>query len=211
MEEFFRYRLEASRTPECADNASYLFNCFPIRFMSQLKTWKHRGYRLLSLALILCTLWVGAVACSPQPPSQFEQAQQVSTERGASAVVKESTKGGEFNAYFPNPSGEFERIFTQEKQGFAQIKLKQNGQEVATMAISDLKNNPSAAEKFQGSSENLDGFPLVTQGSNGTALLVGDRYQVKVMSRSPEFTAADRETWLSQFDLEGLAKLSQDS
>ncbi len=172
---------------------------------------KKRWLRLLSLGLLLGTLWFGTVACSPQPPSQFEQAQQESTQRGAQAVTKESNKGGEFNAFFPTAEGEYERIFTQEKQGFAQIKLKQNGEEMAVMAISDLTNNPSAADKFQASTAEIAGFPSVSQGKNGTVLLVGDRYQVKVMSRSPEFTAVDREAWLQKFDLSGLAALSQNS
>ncbi|MFM1843017.1 MAG: hypothetical protein RLZZ490_1756 [Cyanobacteriota bacterium] len=167
--------------------------------------------RWLSLGLMLCLLWFGGTACTPQPPSPFEQAQQESTERGAKAVVKESTKGGEFNAFFPKPSGDYERIFAQEKQGFAEIKLKQNGQDLAVMSISDVRNNPTAADKFKESSNDIAGFPMVQQGSTGTALLVGDRYQVKVLSRSPAFTAADRETWLSKFDLKGLAALGAKS
>lgn len=166
-----------------------------------------RLFRFLSLGMMLCLLWFGAAACAPQPPSPFEQAQQESTERGATAVVKDSTKGGEFNAFFPKASGDYERIFAQEKQGFAEIKLKQNGQDVAMMSISDLRNNPTAADKFKNSTTDLGGFPLVQQGSTATAILVGDRYQVKVLSRSPAFTAADRETWLGQFDLKGLAAL----
>jgi hypothetical protein len=168
---------------------------------------KKKLLRFLSLGMMLGLLWFGATACAPQPPSPFEQAQQESTERGATAVVKDSTKGGEFNAYFPTASGDYERIFAQEKQGFAEIKLKQKGQDVAVMSISDIRNNPTAADKFKQSSSQLAGFPMVQQGSTATAVLVGDRYQVKVLSRSPAFTAADRETWLSKFDLKGLAAL----
>jgi hypothetical protein len=124
-------------------------------------------------------------------------------------VVKESTKGQELNAFFPEASGEYERIFAQEKQGFAEIKLKQNGQDVAVMAISDVTNNPTAADKFKESTQDLDGFPLVLQGSKGTAVLVGDRYQVKVMSRADSFTPEDREEWLAKFDLGGLDNLSK--
>jgi hypothetical protein len=167
--------------------------------------------RFLSLGLMLCLLWFGGTACTPQPPSPFEQAQQESTKRGATAVVKDSNKGGEFNAFFPKASGDYERIFAQEKQGFAEIKLKQKGQDLAVMSISDVRNNPSAADKFKDSSGSIKGFPMVQQGSTATALLVGDRYQVKVLSRSPAFTAADRETWLSKFDLNGLAALGSKS
>ena len=159
--------------------------------------------------MMVCLLWFGATACTPKPPSPFEQAQQQSTERGAKAVVKESTQGGAFNRFFPTASGEYERVFTQEKQGFAEAKLKQNGKEVAMMAIADVRNNPSATAKFEQSTQKLAGFPLVQQGSTATAVLVGDRYQVKVLSRSPTFTAADRETWLKQFNLQGLAALSK--
>ncbi|MCT0253578.1 MULTISPECIES: hypothetical protein [unclassified Synechocystis] len=164
--------------------------------------------RFLSLTLMLGLLWFGTGACTSQPPSQFEQAQQESTERGASAVVKESTKGGEFNAFFPQANGEYERVFAQEKQGFAEIKLKQNGQDVAVMSINDVKNNPTAADKFKQSTQAIDGFPVVQQGSTATALLVGDRYQIKVLSRSPSFTPQDREEWLGKFDLQGLENLS---
>lgn len=169
---------------------------------------KKRVVRFLALTMTLGLLWFGAAACTSQPPSQFDQAQQESTQRGASAVTKESTKGGEFNAFFPQASGEYERIFAQEKQGFAEIKLKQNGQDVAVMAISDVLNNPSAATKFKESSQNIDGFPMVQQGNTATALLVGDRYQVKVLSRSPSFTPENREEWLAKFDLKGLENLS---
>lgn len=172
---------------------------------------KRKLSRFLSLGLMVCLLWFGAAACTPQPPSPFEQAQQESTERGATAVVKDSTKGGEFNAFFPKPSGDYERIFAQEKQGFAEIKLKQKGQDLAMMSISDIRNNPTAADKFKDSASKIAGFPMIQQGSTATALLVGDRYQVKVLSRSPEFTATDRETWLGQFDLKGLAALSAKS
>ena len=172
---------------------------------------KKRLLRFLSLGMMVGLLWFGAAACTPQPPSQFEQAQQESTERGATAVVKDSTKGGEFNAFFPTASGDYERIFAQEKQGFAEIKLKQKGQDLAVMSISDVRNNPTAADKFKDSSSEIGGFPMVQQGSTATAVLVGDRYQVKVLSRSPAFTAADREIWLDKFDLKGLAALGANS
>jgi hypothetical protein len=38
--------------------------------------------------------------------------------------------------------------------------------------------------------------------------LVGDRYQVKVLSRSPSFTKVERQSWIQKFDLNGLSKLS---
>lgn len=170
---------------------------------------RKRFSRYLALALTLGLLWFGTAACTNQPPSQFDQAQQESSQRGASAVVKEATKGGEFNGFFPQASGDYERVFAQEKLGFAEIKLKENGQDVAVMSINDVVNNPTAADKFKQSSENIDGFPLVQQGSKGSALLVGDRYQVKVLSRADSFSQGDREAWLAKFDLQGLAGLNR--
>ncbi|BFM38978.1 hypothetical protein [Synechocystis sp. LKSZ1] len=163
--------------------------------------------KLLTLALVPFVLWVSLSACTPQPPSRFEQAQQESTQRGATAVVKESSQGAKFNAFFPPVEGDYKRIYTQEKQGFAEAKLKRAGKEVAVLAISDVLNNPAAVQKFQTSSLTIAGYPAVQQGSMATALLVEGRYQVKVLSRDASFTAQDRKQWLEKFNLAGLAAL----
>ncbi|MFM7191687.1 MAG: hypothetical protein ACKN9E_04800 [Microcystaceae cyanobacterium] len=168
-----------------------------------VKYWQ----RIVSWGILPLLLIVSLVACAPQPPSRFDQAQQASTQRGASAVVKESSQGSDFNRFFP-PSGEgYDRVYTQEKKGFAEAKLKKAGKDVAMLSISDTVNNPSAATKFQQSSLQIQGFPAVQQGSTATAVLVGDRYQVKVQSRDPAFTADNRQVWLGKFNLEGLARL----
>ena len=147
------------------------------------------------------------VTSCAKAPSQFDQAQQESTARGAAAVVKESTSGGSFNRFFPPSGGGYERVYTQEKKGFAEAKLKQDGKVLAMLAISDISNNPAAANKFQDSKTTIKGFPAVEQGATATAVLVNNRYQVKVLSRDPDFTASDRQAWLAKFDLDGLAKL----
>ena len=147
------------------------------------------------------------VTSCAKAPSQFDQAQQESTARGAAAVVKESTSGGSFNRFFPPSGGGYERVYTQEKKGFAEAKLKQDGKVLAMLAISDISNNPAAANKFQDSQTTIKGFPSVEQGATATAVLVNNRYQVKVLSRDTDFTASDRQAWLAKFDLDGLAKL----
>ncbi|GCL57109.1 hypothetical protein [Microcystis aeruginosa] len=157
------------------------------------------------IAGVLATLLL--VTSCAKAPSQFDQAQQESTARGAAAVVKESTSGGSFNQFFPPSGGGYERVYTQEKKGFAEAKLKQDGKVVAMLAISDISNNPAAANKFQDSQTTIKGFPSVKQGTTATAVLVNNRYQVKVLSREPDFTASDRQAWLAKFDLDGLAKL----
>jgi len=113
--------------------------------------------------------------------------------------------GGKFNRYFPQGGGEYQITFRQEKEGFAQAKLSQGGTELAMLSINDIANNPSAARKFQDSGQMIAGYPATTVGNNTTALLVGDRFQVKVQSQS--MAPGDREQWLQQFDLDGLSKL----
>ena len=156
---------------------------------------------VFSLSLLLLT------SCATQAPSRFEQAQQESSQRGSSAVVRESESGGSFNKFFPPSGGGYQRVYSQEKKGFAEAKLKKDGKEVAVLAISDTLNNPSAAKKFEKSTQKIKGYPAVSQGKTGTAVLVGDRFQVKVLSRDPAFSESDRQAWLDKFDLKGLSKV----
>lgn len=164
-------------------------------------------WKKILASCLLVTLLLVTTACAPESASRFDQAQQESTQRGATAVAKDAQAGGDFNKFFPKASGNFSMVYTQEKKGFAQAKLKKDGQEVALMSVSDTSSNPSAATKFQQSQEKIAGYPAVTQGSKGTALLVNERFQVKVLSKDPSFTAGDRADWLSKFDLNGLAGL----
>lgn len=158
---------------------------------------------LVAFFLTSCLL---LTSCAQQAPSRFDQAQQDSTSKGATAVVDDSRSGGDFNRYFPDSGGGYKRIYSQEKKGFAQAKLKKDGEEIAILSISDTLNSSSAVNKFQDSSSQINGYPAVNQGSTGTAILVGDRYQVKI--RSKTLTQSDREKWLGKFDLRGLSKLN---
>ncbi|NJL02286.1 MAG: hypothetical protein HC910_17620 [Spirulinaceae cyanobacterium SM2_1_0] len=155
----------------------------------------------LSLLLLL-------TACSAAPPSDFQQAQQESTERGATAVVKDAEQGSRFNKFFPSPQDGYDVVYTQEKKGFAEAKLKQNGQDVAMLAVSDISSTPTTADKFADSTDMVAGYPVATQGNTATAVLVADRFQVKVLSRSPDFSSGDRLVWLEKFDLDGIATLA---
>lgn len=161
---------------------------------------------------VLVTFFVGVLflitSCTKQPPSSFDRAQQDSQARGATAVAKEAESGGSFNRYFPGASNGYQRVYTQEKKGFAEAKLIRDGKDVAVMAISDTLSNPTAKAKFQSTQDNISGYPAVKQGSNSTALLVGDRFQIKVSSRDTSFGEKDRQEWLSKFDLNGLSRLN---
>jgi hypothetical protein len=154
-----------------------------------------------SVALLLLT------SCAQTSPSRYQAVQQQSSKKGATAVVRQSLKGGEFNSFFPAEQDGYKRVYTQEKKGFAEAKLSKDGKDLAVMAISDTLNMPTAKVKFADSTKKIAGYPAVEQGTSTTALLVGDRYQVKVLSRSPSFTAKDRAAWLEKFKLGELAKL----
>ena len=160
------------------------------------------------LAALFLTSCLLLTSCAPQQvDTRFDGAQRQSTSKGATAVVDSSQSGGSFNRYFPDSGSGYERVYTQEKQGFAQAKLKQDGQEIAILSISDVLNNPSTVNKYQDSTNTIQGYPAVSQGKTGTAILVGDRYQVKIRSKDDSFSESDREAWLGKFNLRGLAKL----
>lgn len=168
-----------------------------------------RARRILAVLLLCLVLFT--TACTPKTPNRFDQVQQESTkQKSGQAVAKDATQGSEFNKFFPKPQEGYERVFTQEKKGFAEAKLKKAGKDLAVISISDtqgVKGTANPAEKFKASVKTIAGYPSVTQGANGTAVLIGNRYQVKVQSRDSSFTPSDREAWLQKFNLDGLAKL----
>jgi hypothetical protein len=169
-----------------------------------VKGWAPSRQLIASLILVGVLLLSG---CNLKPPSQFAQAQQESTQKGAMpAVAKGAEQGSEFNQFFPKPAG-YDRVFSQEKKGFAEAKLKKGGKDVAMMSISDMLSVPNAASKFANSTTQVKRYPSVEQGTTITAVMVDNRYQVKVISRDPSFTKTERVAMLGQFNLDGLAKL----
>ena len=160
------------------------------------------------LAALVLSILLLTTACAQKAPGRFDQVQQeTSQQKRGQAVAKDSTQGSEFNKFFPSDADGYQRVFTQEKKGFAEAKLKKDGQDLAVMAISDTTSLPTAAAKFANSTQKISGYPAVELGSTQTAVLVDNRYQVKVLSRNPAFTASDREAWLKKFDLSGLARV----
>lgn len=173
------------------------------------------------LAPFLISVLLLVTACGQtQAPSRWDKAQQESTQKPAAKqttadkstaqnqnLPKKAVAGGKLNKYFPASGSGFDRVFAQEKSGFAEAKLNKGGKNVAVLSINDLAANPSAGDKFKSSTKKISGYPAVSQGANITAVLVANRYQVKVQSRDPSFTASDREAWLSKFNLGGLASL----
>ena len=160
-----------------------------------------------ALAAILLAAVLILSACSTQAPSRFDQAQRLSSQKGVEAVSDKASSGANFNRFFPSVSGNYQLVFAQEKQGFAQAKLKQDGKTLASLSIFDTISNPSAAAKYEQSTEKVQGYPVVQQGSKGTSLLVDKRFQVKITSSDESFSPSDRLEWLQKFNLKGLGQL----
>ena len=159
-------------------------------------------------AALLLSVLLLTIACTPKEPGRFDQVQQESSrQKTGQAVARKATQGSQFNKLFPVSSDGYQRVFTQEKKGFAEAKLKKDGQDMAMLAISDTSSTPTAAAKFSNSKQQIAGYPAVEVGNTQTAILVNNRYQVKVISRSPSFTASDRKDWIQKFNLSGLAGL----
>jgi len=94
---------------------------------------------------------------------------------------------------------------TSSRAEFAEAKLKREGKDVATLTITDLAGNPGARAKLGAASERLNGFPVAENGSDESAILVKDRFTVRVASGALRHD--ERKVWLSKLDLYGLSTL----
>jgi len=155
--------------------------------------------RVLALLLMLLTF-----ACSKEP-NRWEAAEQRAEQKAAPAATAPKVEGSKLNDFFPDqgPNGA-KRIFTAEKDGYVEAKLRgENGSDLAVLSISQAA--PDALAKFEGASDAVQGFPLVTVGNNQSSVLVNKKYQVKVSSK--ELKPDERKSLLGTFDLRGLASL----
>jgi hypothetical protein len=162
-----------------------------------------------TLALGMTCLMLLSACSGNKAPSRWEAADTAPAVEAPAdtAPAPEILAGGEFNKFFPPEGNGYARIYTQEKNGFAEAKLEQDGEELAMLAVSDTANNPSAADRYRNSDETIAGYPAAEIGSTATGVLVGDRLQVKVLSRSDDFGPEDRAAWIEKFDLAGLESL----
>jgi hypothetical protein len=162
---------------------------------------------LIPIALSLVLFIPG---CFQKEPSKFAQVQKDTTARGAEkAVAKDATQGSEFNKFFPADADGYDRVFSQEKKGFAEAKLNKGGKNVAMLSINDTSSPglAAAANKYQKSTEKLGAFPLLVEPIPKSTGVLVKKFQVKVTSKDPSFTADNRITWLKKFNLDGLSKL----
>ena len=155
--------------------------------------------RFLVLALMGAALLTAA--CKKEP-TRWDEAATATVPAGAGPKIE----GKKLNAFFPADGTDgYSRVFTQEKDGFVEAKLKKDGADVATLAISDATSDDGVKSKFAGAADKVSGQPLVTVGKNQSAVLVHDKYQVKVSSQTLDADA--RKALLGKFDLDGLGKL----
>lgn len=161
-----------------------------------------RGRTVASTLVVLIL-----AGCGSPADTRWQDAQTAS--RNKPAVAKEARDGKDFNKFFPKDKAKepWDFVFKQEKKGAAIADLKKDGKHVATLSITDTLSEPEALEKFKESTQKLVGCPMAEEGKLGTAVLVGDRYQVKVRSTPNGLSKEEREEWLMQFDLIGLSKL----
>jgi hypothetical protein len=120
----------------------------------------------------------------------------------------EVVNGTAFNRLFPKAQAGETIVFTQEKRGFSEARLKNGAETRALLAISDTSSTPEARNKFVSPAQRLQGWPLVEQGSQASALLVADRFQVKVIGQGSGLDQEQRHELLGAFNLAGLAALN---
>jgi hypothetical protein len=125
----------------------------------------------------------------------------------ADLPTSEVVNGTAFNRLFPAPDAGEQLVFTQEKRGFSEARLRQGGEPAALLAISDIQAAPAARDKFRSSQDRLAGWPLVEQGEQISAVLVADRFQVKVIGQGEGLDVQRRHELIEAFDLDGLAAL----
>ncbi len=146
------------------------------------------------------------VSCGTNTKSTTETT--TTTDNGSTVNQEaEQVEGGDLNTFFPKDDGAYKVTYNQEKDGFVQASLEQDGKEVATLAVSDLSTNLDTKAKYTESTMQIASYPALSKGSKGTTILVGDRYQVSIRSKDDSFDETMRKAWFEKFDLAGLANL----
>jgi len=174
--------------------------------------WRVGCAALVAVAIAGCC---GGDKKKEDTTSRWDNPSKSATAPAASAPAKPGTpgstepkplEGSAFNKFFPADGTDgTKRVFTQEKTGYAEAKYQKDGKDLVTLSVSDTANNPDARSKFSTATDKLDGHPLMTVGKNQSTILVKDKLQVKASSMTLDADA--RKTWISKFNLSGLAGL----
>lgn len=174
------------------------------RRSSNVAPTRMTGHRTRAFVLLVFAPSLLA-ACSKDTPKSTRWDDAAAQGNGAPAPIASVgpvAAGGGLNAAFPGDSDGFTRVFTQEKDGFAEAKWQKDGKDVATLSVSDTNANADAKSKFDGAKEKLGEWPMMTVGKNQTTVLAKNRWQVKVSSQTLDHDA--RKGILGKFDLKQL-------
>jgi len=109
------------------------------------------GTKILAPVALVVLLAVAGIFALPKFFSSQAPAPQ--TQQAEVQVLP----GSSFNKFFPSGDEQYERIYTQEKQGFAEAKLKESGEDRAMLSVSDTAANPKAADKYRSRGASLAG------------------------------------------------------
>lgn len=162
-------------------------------------------FRTLTLAGALALF-----ACKKEP-DRWEAAKQqaeIAQEAKKDAPPVVVTETNSFNKAFPSEAAtSAKRTFRTDKPGFADaVYTGADGQELCVVTISDTNSDAAVKAKYASASEKLGSYPLTTLGNTMSSVLVADRFQVKVSSKT--LTPEVRKDWLQKVDLAALAALS---
>jgi hypothetical protein len=158
--------------------------------------------RLAGSAALMALLLTAQVGCSKTPTRWDNAAEAAKT---ASDMPKAAVaEGATLNKFFPAKEFDGKTLtYTSEKPGAVEAKFEDKSGDLGTFAITDVAANPTTMTKYDSATEKVGEFPLVTQGNNKSAVLVGKRFQVSIMST--KLDAAARKPLFDKFDLRGLA------
>ncbi len=157
-------------------------------------------------ALALASLFALTTAACKREPDRWEAAKeqakvvQAAKEDAPPVIVTETNA---LNKAFPTDAASgAKRVFRTDKPGFADaVYNNADGKEICVLTISDTNSDPAVKTKFASATDKVGGFPVKALG-NSTAMLVRDRFQVKVSSTS--LSPAERQTWLSKVDISAI-------
>jgi hypothetical protein len=188
------------------------FLCFEVHFFTKfyLIIMHMQKFRISLFALLLSSVFL--FSCGGKKKAATTETTTTTTTDNSSTAAEEMPKeeeieGGALNKFFPKEEGAYKVVYNQEKDGFVQASLEQDGKEVATLAVSDLSTNMDTKAKYEQSTMKVGSYPSLKKGSKGTTILVGDRYQVSIRSKDDSFNEDMRKAWFEKFDLSGLANL----
>ena len=161
----------------------------------------------LALSLTLAT----ACTKAPPTPASTETPEAASPSLAVGERAGLSDAGGmasgvptaPLKEYFPlDGAGGYKRVIRANRVGYVEASLEKDGKEIAILSISDAERLAYVKARFENATEKVDGFPLLSSGQDLSTILVRDRFEIKVLSKTLDASA--RKAVLASFDLKRL-------